>query len=45
MIRYVLGTNSMSDFIDRREPLYSRVPAAGVAVGTTVITLDESLTG
>ena len=45
MIRYILDTNAVSDFIDRQEPLYSRVLAEGVAVGTTVITLDESLTG
>ena len=45
MIRYILDTNAVSDFIDRREPLYSRVLSAGAAVGTTVITLDESLTG
>jgi tRNA(fMet)-specific endonuclease VapC len=43
--RFILDTNTVSDFIDRREPLYSRVLAAGEAVATTVITLDESLTG
>ncbi len=44
-MRFVLDTNTVSDFIDRREPLYSHVLAAGAAVVTTVITVDESLTG
>lgn len=43
--RYVLDTCTVSDFIDRKEPLYSRAVAAGGAVVVTAITLDESLTG
>jgi tRNA(fMet)-specific endonuclease VapC len=43
--RFVLDTCTVSDFIDRKEPLYSRVVAAGGAVVITAITIDESLTG
>jgi tRNA(fMet)-specific endonuclease VapC len=42
---YLMDTCTVSDFIDRKEPLYSRVVAAGESVVITAVTLDESLTG
>ena len=45
MIRYVLDTNAVSDLFANREPILSRVAAAGDAVAITVITVQEVLTG
>jgi len=45
MIHFVLDTNSVSDLFANREPILSRVVAAGDEVATTVITVQEVLSG
>lgn len=45
MIRFILDTNTVSDLFANREPVVVRVTVAGDEIATTVITVQEVLTG